>query len=373
VPLPTAFSNNKNPTGPQLDADLLAVAAMGATLCTASGGPNAWTLTPNANQPDVTSYTNFQRFIFVPSAASTGAVTAQINALGFAPVYVSASQQAGLGTLAAGVPVGLLFLQSLNAGSGGFFIYTNVNTLTATILRGFIGGLALSNDGSTPNSVIDVAAGICADSTAATYIALTAFTKSTAGAWVAGSGGNGMGTALTVGASTWYFAFAIINNGLPDVYFDTSITAANKPTNTTSFRRIGSFKTDGSSHILAFTQIGTGSTRQYAWTVATLDVNADTALSNTLKLYTINVPLGIKVIADISVLAKCTTVQGFYVVSPDTTTVSGVGDLNNSVANVNTAAPKQVRTNTAQQIAMQSTAAANNTVSIGTNGWTDFV
>lgn len=123
-------------------------------------------------------------------------------------------------------------------------------------LEGYIAGLNLSNDGTLPNTVLDVAAGVCTDSTNTVSISLGAFTKSTAGSWVAGSGNNGMGVGLTIAASTWYFVFAIIRSGVADVYIDTSATAANKPAGTTAFRRIGEFLTDGSAHILSFYQNG---------------------------------------------------------------------------------------------------------------------
>lgn len=123
-------------------------------------------------------------------------------------------------------------------------------------LNGYINGLGLSNDGTTPNSVLDIAAGVATDSTNVISIVGTAFTKSTAGTWVSGSGNNGMGTGLTVTASTWYHVYAIINGGNYDVYFDTSATAANKPASTTAFRYIGSFWVDASTHIATFVQNG---------------------------------------------------------------------------------------------------------------------
>src|SRR5205823_4026141 len=61
---------------------------------------------------------------------------------------------------------------------------------SGTVVRGAIAGLTLSNDGTTPNSVLDIAAGQAADSTAAVYMTLAAFTKSTGGAWTSGTGNN---------------------------------------------------------------------------------------------------------------------------------------------------------------------------------------
>lgn len=120
-------------------------------------------------------------------------------------------------------------------------------------MLGEIGGLGLAFNTQT---LLSIAAGMCADSTGAVTIALGAFTKSIAGAWAAGSGSNGMGVGLTAMLNTWYHVFAVIVASVGDAYFDTSVTAANKPPATTAFRRIGSFKLDAAVHILAFDQYG---------------------------------------------------------------------------------------------------------------------
>lgn len=166
-----------------------------------------------------------------------------------------------------------------------------LTNLTAPPLRGYIGGLTLSNDGTTPNTVLDVSAGIAVDSTNAVTITLGAFTKSTGGAWTSGTGNNGMGNGLTIANSTTYYVFVILNGGLADVYFDTSASAANAPVGTTNFRRIGSFKTDGSAHIRTFIQRGDiflwmlpTSTTQSAITSGTFTADAPTGITTTLLL-----------------------------------------------------------------------------------------
>jgi hypothetical protein len=156
------------------------------------------------------------------------------------------------------------------------------------LLRGHIGGLALANDGTTPNTVLDIAVGACVDSTGLVPIKLTsAFTKSIAGAWAAGSGSNGMGIGLTAAASTWYHVFAIINAGNTDIYFDTSVTAANAPAGTIAYRRIGSIRTDASVHITSFNQIG-----DYFYIVA-VSVFGPTGGSVALQLFGVIGPTGV--------------------------------------------------------------------------------
>jgi len=78
----------------------------------------------------------------------------------------------------------------------------------AGALYNSIGGLGLSNDATTPNSIIDVAKGAAADSTNVQMIALSAFTKTTGGTWVTGSGNAGLDIGAVI-ASTWYHVYAI--------------------------------------------------------------------------------------------------------------------------------------------------------------------
>lgn len=131
-----------------------------------------------------------------------------------------------------------------------------VAAATAAPTPGFLYGLVLSNDVSITNAVIDIAAGSCADSANAVKIVLGAFTKNISGAWVAGSGGNGMGTGLTATASTWYHVYAATIGGAADVFFDTTFPPTHAPASTTASRRIGSFKVGGSGNIVPFVQNG---------------------------------------------------------------------------------------------------------------------
>jgi hypothetical protein len=233
-------------------------------------------------------------------------------------------------------------------------------------MPGYLFGLTLSNDGGTPNTVLDISAGSCADSTNAVKITLGAFTKSTAGTWAAGSGGNGMGAGLTIANSTWYHVFAIINTGAADAYFDTSITAANKPASTTYFRRIGSFLTDGSARILAFSQTGD----QFTWVLARGDVNTNT-LGTTPTAYTLSVPVGLKVVA---LFRGGTASTGYLSINgPDETlAVAGSPPGNTSLVGMypGDAGHFAILTNTSAQI-MAVAEAANRTIYVDTYGWID--
>jgi hypothetical protein len=243
--------------------------------------------------------------------------------------------------------------------------------LGGSVLRGYLSGLTLSNDVGTPNSVIDIAVGMAADSTNATLINLTsAFTKSTAGSWVAGSGGNGMGVGLTVAISTWYHVFLIVNAGAVDIYFDTSTTAANKPAGTTAFRRLGAFVTDGSAHIFPHKQVGD----TFLLVTPSVDVNA-VSVSDVLQTPTLTVPLGmqLEVLFD---LRFAPNTAGFTILtsSPDDSTANGIGTHTTLIAQVSgvviMAPGQRLRTNTLSQINVIATHLAGS-YSIITTGWVD--
>jgi len=156
-------------------------------------------------------------------------------------------------------------------------------------IAGYLFGLTLSNDVGTPNTLLDVSAGACADSAGAVNIVLGAFTKSISGAWAAGSGQNGMGAGLTIAATTWYHVFACINAGVSDMFFDTLATGAHAPIGTTSFRRIGSFKTDGAAHIVGFQQFG----ERFTLASPSVDYNGVPGVTTGALLTLAGVPTGI--------------------------------------------------------------------------------
>lgn len=165
------------------------------------------------------------------------------------------------------------------------------------IPRGYIDGLVTSRNSGTPTTKLDVAAGECLDSTNAVRIKIgSALTKRTGGAWVAGNDANGMGNGLTIANSTWYYVFAVIVNGVHDVYFDTSSGAANKPTGTSYYRLIGFFKTDGSAQIIAFTQ----DSDFWQWASFGQDISVNNP-GTAAVTRTLNAPPGLNVIARIIV------------------------------------------------------------------------
>ena len=119
--LPYVFATlGGNQPGSTLDDDFNAVAQMGSIFCS-SAGTNAITLTPNANQPEVTAYVNDTLFAFNAAATPTAAVTLQVGSLGALNVYYSdGATQISAGAFVQGQFVIVVYLASLNGGAGGF-------------------------------------------------------------------------------------------------------------------------------------------------------------------------------------------------------------------------------------------------------------
>lgn len=269
----------------------------------------------------------------------------------------------------------------LTVGASGTAIVSNGTSWVAgyPAMRGYIAGLTLSNDSITPNSILDISAGQATDSTGAVLMTLaSAFTKSTGGTWVAGTGQNGMGTGLTIANSTWYHVFEIVNNGAVDIYFDTSVTAANKPTNTTAFRRIGSFKTNGSAQIITFLQDGD----YFQWgTIPAVDVSV-TNPGTSAQTGTLSVPTGVNVISQALWTLSNAGAGGFTsllvtdLATADVTAASGrahISGVLSAAAGAQTGSAEVLcRTSTSGQVRWRLVFSdANVSVNAYTRGWFD--
>jgi hypothetical protein len=203
-------------------------------------------------------------------------------------------------------------------------------------------------------------------------LTLVAAINKTTSAWAVGSGNGALDTGA-IAASTWYHAFVIKNAvaQVVDILISLSLTAPALPSGYTTFRRIGSMKTNASSQWMQFVQVGD----EFLWTTTAIDVsNAAPATANR-TLYTLSVPTGVQVAALMRVSYNSATLQANIVVtSPDESDQApGSGsagfELILTVAGQWTAAPMQKRTNTSAQIGVR----ANVTIAlyISTYGWID--
>lgn len=153
----------------------------------------------------------------------------------------------------------------------------------------YVNGLGLSNNATTPNTLLNIAAGACRDSSNTNDIVVSSAVVLN----IAASGALGLDTG-TLAANTLYAVYAIgsstnqIGNGQPvSAYPGTVIMSASfsqpvLPLNYDMFRRIGTVAVDGSSHIRTFVQSGLGSARTiwYGAPIAT-SITAGAATSYT--------------------------------------------------------------------------------------------
>jgi hypothetical protein len=155
----------------------------------------------------------------------------------------------------------------------------------AATLRSYLAGLTLSNNATTPNTQIDVAAGVCSDSTNAAILSVAAGTID-----CGTTGANGLDTG-SLANSTTYHIFAIgKTDGTTALLASTSVSSPTMPSGYTLKRRIGSVITDSSAHVLAFIQDGD----LFQWFAPVSDVSAANPGTSAVTR-TLTVPTGINV------------------------------------------------------------------------------
>jgi hypothetical protein len=137
----------------------------------------------------------------------------------------------------------------------------------------YINGFTITNDSTTPNTMIDIGAGAARDSTNVNDIVVNTTTSIIN---TAVNGLNGLDTG-TLAASTWYAIWAISssnNKASPGFLLSLSYTAPTLPFAYDSIRRIGSVLTDGSSHILKFYSFGARGAPIVFWDAVFTSLNA---------------------------------------------------------------------------------------------------
>jgi len=87
---------------------------------------------------------------------------------------------------------------------GNFNHVVACNNGLAAFFRGWLGGLTMSNNAGSPNTVIDTSAGVANADDATTLMSLAAFTKNANAAWAVGSGNGCLDSGSSLAASTWY-------------------------------------------------------------------------------------------------------------------------------------------------------------------------
>lgn len=139
----------------------------------------------------------------------------------------------------------------------------------------YLNGLLLSNDATTPNTKLDVAAGICRDSNnvidmnLGNYLGLSGVGTANSSTVINFSvnGLNGLDTG-SIAASTFYYIFVVAdssNKNPTGALASLSATAPTLPFGYDSIRLIGCCLTDGSSHLLKYYTAGAGGNKYFQW------------------------------------------------------------------------------------------------------------
>lgn len=163
------------------------------------------------------------------------------------------------------------------------------NGVAMPVLPGYRFGTTIANNSGTPNTKVDIAAGIVADDTGVTMMRGNATVTVDFGT----TGANGLDTG-SIAASKCYFIWSIGQaDGTYAGFADRCDLAGLSPTLPSGYiykRRDGSVLTDASSHILAFTQ---KDSKKFEWASAPGDQNFVASFSS--GLLTLSVPTGITV------------------------------------------------------------------------------
>jgi len=236
-----------------------------------------------------------------------------------------------------------------------------------TLRRSYRAGITASNNSGSPNTKIDFTAGEAADSTDAVMMSLAAVTLDCGTV-----GANGL-DAGALAASTWYHAFVIGKaDGTTAMLASTSPSAPTMPTGYIYKRRRMSFRTDASSHILAFSQNGD----EFLWTTPQVDFNGVSVGTAASTLTFGYVPTGVKVNALFGANCKYAgggadeaaifTALDANDVAPSTTGLANAGTTAQGVQ----VTAQNVRTNTSAQIRARATVSSL-TLYGTTMGWID--
>lgn len=246
-----------------------------------------------------------------------------------------------------------------------------------TIIRGYLWGMTLSNNGADATNDVDVSAGACVsdDTVDASRVLLTpgAMTKQLDAVWAAGSAAGGRISTEGLANGTWHVYAFRRSGGTDDLCFSQSLTPT-LPDGGTNKRRIGSLLRE-SAALVGFVQVGDEFLRK----AAVLNYDASNPGISAV-LATLGVPTGIQVRAMLRGIAAATTNGSIVYSSPDQTDEAPsltVAPLASGIAyNTGGAAwpvPLEIRTNTAGQIRFRlSFSDAGNTVKIATIGWIDL-
>ncbi len=261
--------------------------------------------------------------------------------------------------------------------TGSAFFTTSINSVLAELagigvglMANYLTGYTLSNNASDATNDIDIAPGVCMDSTNTSFIKLASgLTKRLDAAWAVGTGQGCLDTGSLSNTTYHFYAIKRLDTGVVDVIASASASGPLMPDNYTVDRRIGSVLRLAGT-IVAFSQNGD----EFLLDVTALDVDVSNQ-GTTAILRALNVPLGIKVDALMRVRGSNASGWVMIISSPDvadrapSATGQPLADLGASTG-IADRTTLRVRTDTSAQVRSRSSQASTD-LQISTYGWID--
>lgn len=260
---------------------------------------------------------------------------------------------------------------------------SGLSPISVPLPRSYIDGCALANNSTDATNDIDIAAGVCRDSTNAFNITVAAMTKRLDANWAEGTTQGYRDSSASIANATYHVYAVAKADGTQDFYATTQETAAGALTNLQAetggasyayARRIGSILRE-SLAIVTFVQNGDDFMRKVPSQDYTGGWNA-TAGSVTLK-----VPVGIKMRSKIAAEITDTNAHNYlYIYDPALGDQAASATIFSSSTNgavtggfsstTSGAATFDIWTNTSAQVKAVATSAVDGFVVV-TLGWTD--
>lgn len=143
----------------------------------------------------------------------------------------------------------------------------------------------------------NIAAGGCADETAAYWMEGAAITKQLDAAWAVGTNAGGLDTGAIANADYYIWRIARSDTGVVDALYSLSSTAPTMPASYDFKRKVGWIKRVGATIVAYHTYETEGGGIEMTWDSPTVDVNLSNTLTTSRRTDAAKVPLTFSVVA----------------------------------------------------------------------------
>lgn len=326
-----------------------------------SGTATAYAIAPS---PGISAYAVGQRFSFKAGNANSGAdPTLDVNSVGAGIIY----WPDGSSLIAGDIPADAQIVVQVATTDPTFHLQTPRAPRFA-VIRSYLAGLETSNNSGSPNTKVDVTAGVCADDTNTQMLSFASGTID-----LGTTGANALDTGTLANGTTYHLFGIGKTDGTTAFLASASLNSPTMPSGYTLKRRIWSVLADSSAHIRAYVQNGD----EGLYTTRILDISAANPGTSAVTR-SVSVPSGIVVDALVYLGVASTASGGSYAllsslavsdVIPAAGNAQAVGILNTNGVG---AAPVRVRTDTSAQIRTRlSFSDTGVSITGGTYGWID--